>query len=93
MEDKKTWTKMIEQLLAFDPRSDVTAIEYTKNEPTDPRPREVIRIYYRGGAVSDINVSCNSLGAILNEIVKEVYYQDGFGTFFRGFPKEEEVNE
>ena len=93
MEDKKTWTRMIEQLLAFDPRSEVKAIDYTKNEPTDQRPREVIRIHYIGGAVSDINVSCNSLGAILNEIVKEVYYQDGFGTFFRGFPEEEKANE
>lgn len=90
MEDKKTWTRMIEQLLAFDPLSDVKAIDYTKSEPTDQRPREVIRIHYIGGAVSDINVSCNSLGAILNEIVKEVYYQDGFGTFFRGFQEEEE---
>lgn len=89
MEDKRTWTKMIEELLAFDYRADVIGIDYIKSEPSDPKPNEVIRIHYRGGAVADINVSCNSLGAILHEIVTEVYYQDGFGTFFRGFPEEE----
>lgn len=85
MENKTEFTQMIEALLRADDRSDVVVCEYAKNGHS-----EVITIIFNGGYTVKINVNCNSLGAILKEVVKEVYDNGAFGTFFRGFPEDEE---
>jgi len=89
MEDKRKWTKDVESLLKTDNRAEIVSIDYARNDPGQHVPEEVVRIRYKGGAVADINVTFNSLGAILKEIVKEVYDQNATGTFFRGFLDEE----
>lgn len=84
MENKKEYTKMIEALLKADERSDVASCEYTKDGHS-----EVVTTIFKGGYTVKINVNCNSLGAILKEVVKEVYDNGAFGTFFRGWPEDE----
>ena len=79
MEDKRLWTKEVEELLKKDKRSFVDSLEYsidTKNGWT----REVVTVAFNDGSVMKINVSGNSLGAILHEIVREVY---GYGAIGR----------
>ena len=84
MEDKRGYTQQLEELLKADERSKVTSCEYRKNSMI-----EVVEIVYDGGYTSRINVTCNSLGAILKEVAKEVYGDGATGTFYRGFPEEE----
>jgi len=81
MEDKAKWTKVVEDLLKKDKRSYVQSLEYsvdTKHGWT----REVVKITYNDGSETKINVSGNSLGAILHEIVREVYGQGAIGRIF-----------
>ncbi len=85
MENKKAYTEIIEKLLIEDERSEVKSCGYRSNSYA-----EVIEIAFRGGNVVRINVSCNSLGAILQEVCREVYGSGATGTFYRGFQKEED---
>ena len=84
MEDKKGYTERIEQLLRADPRSDIKECGYTKEDE-----KEVVYLIYNSGYSVLINVNCNSLGAILTEVVREVYNNGATGTYYRGFPDEE----
>lgn len=84
---KKRWCSMILGLLANDPRNKVKRITYTDRYPLEGG--EVVEIEYESGYMARINVSANSLGAILHEIVAEVYGPGAYGTFWRGFRKKE----
>lgn len=85
MENKKEFTKQLENLLVFDnDRNNVESCKY------DRKPNlEVVEIKYRGGYTVRINVTANSQGAILKEIVREVYDNGAMGAFYRGFPEED----
>ena len=83
-EDKKTWTEEIGKLLKTDPRSEVEYCEYLQPDIKEA-PEEVVRVMFRGGHWRDINVSCNSLGAIFQEIAREVYGSGAYGTFNSGW--------
>ena len=83
MEDKKGYTKRVESLLFADPRSEVDSCNYTGGHP------EVVEIRFIGGYTVKINVTHNSLWAILNEITREVYGDGAHGAFYRGFPEVE----
>ena len=74
MISKKEFIRHLEALIIADGRSCVQNIVYTKNEN-----REKLRIIYTGGAHIDINVSCNSNGANLLEVAREVYGNGAFG--------------
>lgn len=81
MEDKRLWTKEVETLLKKDDRSDVQSLEYSI-ETKGRWKREVVKITYNCGSEQKINVSGNSLGAILHEIVREVYGQGAIGRIY-----------
>ena len=85
MENEKEFTKQLENLLVFDnDRNNVESCKY------DRKPNlEVVEIKYRGGYTVRINVTANSQGAILKEIVREVYDNGVMGAFYRGFPEED----
>ena len=74
MISKKEFIRHLEALIIADGRSCAQNIVYTKNEN-----REKLRIIYTGGAHIDINVSCNSNGANLLEVAREVYGNGAFG--------------
>ena len=86
MEDKKGYTEQLEALLMADDRSEVISCKYDKKPGL-----ESVEIVYKGGYTVRINVTANSLGAILKEVAKEVYSNGAIGTFSRGFPQDEEV--
>ena len=88
MEDKARWTRDIEHLLKGDERSSVESIEYMTAEG-GALYGETVRIVFEGGYTVDINVNCNSLGAMLKEIVFEVYGGGARGAYYRGFPEQE----
>lgn len=73
-EDKKTWTRMCGVLLSEDYRSYVQKCEYSKTDWG-----EVVTITYKSGDTTRINVNGNSQGAILHEIVREVYGDGAIG--------------
>lgn len=75
--NKKEWTAKVSELIANDLRSGVRGITYSKEEKNGWL-REIVRIYYNGGHM-DINVTGNSLGSILHEIVREVYGDGAIG--------------
>ncbi len=85
MENKKAYTEIIEKMLLEDERSEVKSCSYRSNSHI-----EVVEIVFRGGNMVRINVSADSLGAILQEVCREVYGSGATGTFYRGFQKEEE---
>lgn len=87
MEDKKGFTKDLSNLLRSDDRSGVKSITY---EMDNEKQLEIVTIKYDGGSTAKINVTCNSLGAILKEVVREVYEDGAIGTYFRGFDTSEE---
>ena len=73
-EDKRTWTRMCGVLLSEDYRSYVQKCEYSKTDWD-----ETVTIYYKSGSTTEINVNGNSQGAILHEIVREVYGNGAYG--------------
>ena len=79
MEDKRLWTEEVEALLKKDDRSYVQSLDYSI-DTKHGWSREVVKITYNCGSEQKINVSGNSLGAILHEIVREVY---GYGAIGR----------
>lgn len=81
MEDKKLWTQNVETLLRSEPRSYVDKLEYSIEEKNGWK-REVVTITYNDRSQMKINVSGNSLGAILHEIVREVYGQGAIGRIY-----------
>lgn len=87
-EDKSKWVELIRDLLWFDGRSEVSDITYFVKDGT-----EIVKIRYIGGAESWINVTINSLGAILKEIVAEVYGNGAVGRFRYGFPPFDEAGD
>lgn len=84
MEDKRAWTKSVEELLKNEKRSGVDSIDYTV-ESRNGWNREVVTITFRSGGSQKINVSGNSLGSILHEIVREVYGHGAIGRIHDGY--------
>ena len=70
--DKMSWVEQISNLLKSDKYSEVQEVQYTA-DPDRTWISEVVRIVYVGGGIVDINVTFNSNGAILKEVVAEVY--------------------
>lgn len=58
----------IAEVLKKDPGSEVASADYVKAGVS-----EYVRIAYKGGASAYINVTIDSIGAILKEMVLEVY--------------------
>lgn len=75
---KKEWTSKISELIANDSRSGVRGITYSKEE-RNGWIREIVRIDYNFRSHTEINVTGNSLGSILHEIVREVYGSGAIG--------------
>lgn len=86
-EDKRAYCEQIEAVLKADPRSHVTAVRYKERyRPGVDRPMvEAVKIEYKGGSVAIINVTHNSLGAILTEVAAEVYGRGAMGRIFKGW--------
>lgn len=84
---RRQWCDMIWGLFANDPLNGVKRITYTDRYPLEGG--EVVEIEYESGYMVRINVTANSLGAILHEIVAEVYGPGAYGTFWRGVRKKE----
>lgn len=81
-EDKRAYCEQLEKVLKADPRSHVTAVRYEERY----RPgAEAVTIEYKGGSVAIINVTHNSLGAILTEVAAEVYGRGAMGRMFKGW--------
>ena len=76
--NKSEWVKMISDLLSKEKYSGVDFIYYT-NETKNGWFREIVRIDYNCGSIAEINVTGNSLGLILHEIVREVYGDGAYG--------------
>lgn len=86
MENKAAYVELIEAILLADDRSHVTSCVYSNENGFDRT--EYVTIWYKGGAMAKINVSANSLGAILKEVAAEVYGNGALGRVFYGFPKD-----
>lgn len=72
---KAEFVRKVSELLKREPGSGVEGIKYIcKNTGM-----EAVEISYRGGGKAAINVSCNSNGATLKEIVMEVYGGGAYG--------------
>lgn len=84
---KGDWCAMVWGLMDNDPRCNVKRIEYMTGLPQ--RGDETVEVEYYSGYMARINVTANSLGAILHEIVAEVYGPGALGTYWRGFRKKE----
>lgn len=91
MEDKYKYTEMLEALLLEDERSHVENCVYMG--PIEPDRSELVIINYKGGARAVINVTANSLGAIMKEVAREVYGGGAHGRTFYGFPGGEEAHD
>lgn len=65
---KRKFIKALEATLLLDERSGVKALDYEKRGS-----REVITVTYKSGAQAYIDVSINSNGANITEVVREVY--------------------
>ena len=91
MEDKYKYTEMLEALLLADERSHVESCVYSDKNGIDRT--EYVTINYTGGARAIINVTANSLGAIMQEIAREVYGGGAHGRTFYGFPGGEEAHD
>ena len=79
LDGKAEFVKAVADLLRKEPRCGVVDIRYERNfQNTDT---EVIGIAYLGGHISKVNVTGNSNGAILKEIVAEVYGEGALGRF------------
>lgn len=76
---KAEFVKAVADLLRKEPRCGVVDIRYERNFQNTNT--EVIGIAYLGGHISKVNVTGNSNGAILKEIVAEVYGEGAFGRF------------
>jgi hypothetical protein len=76
---KAEFVKAVADLLRKEPRCGVVDIRYERNFQNTNT--EVIGIAYLGGHISKVNVTGDSNGAILKEIVAEVYGEGAFGRF------------
>ena len=86
MENKKEYTQMLEAILKADERSQVVKCEYSNDNGFDRT--EYVTIVFKGGYMVKINVSANSLGAIMREVAAEVYGSGATGICYRGFCEE-----
>lgn len=71
---KEEFIKRLKAAVMADTRSCVQDIVYSRDDS-----REIVKIIYTGGASVSINVSCNSNGANMLEIAREVYGNGAFG--------------
>ena len=78
--NKFDWVRKIGTLIRSDHSSGVDFIFYKENKNELGWRREVIEVHYHNEQVVKINITGNSLGAILHEIVREVY---GYGAIGR----------
>ena len=79
LDGKAEFVKAVADLLRKEPRCGVVDIRYERNFQNTNT--EVIGIAYLGGHISKVNVTGNSNGAILKEIVAEVYGEGALGRF------------
>ena len=72
-EEKRRFTRKLEELLKADPRSGVSSCEYFTKEAFGS-VQEYIEIKMRSGNISRICVTGDSLGMIIRDITKKVYH-------------------
>lgn len=74
LDDKKRFVKRIEMLLDFDKKNNqVDCLQYKVDYQSEKCYDEYVKVIYENGNVKSLLVTGNSNGAILKEIVKEVY--------------------
>ena len=74
LDEKMCFVKHIEMLLDFDKKNNqVDCLQYKVDYQSDNCYDEYVDVVYVNGATKKLLVTGNSNGAILKEIVKEVY--------------------
>lgn len=72
IKEKERYISLLEKLLISDYRSSVKSLHYGLKVDGIGRD-EIVYIEYRGGHITQILVTGNSLGSITKEVIKEVY--------------------
>jgi len=74
LDEKMRFVRRIETLLAFDQKNNnVDCLQYKVDFQKDDCYDEYVKVIYENGNVKPLLVTGNSNGAILKEIVREVY--------------------
>ena len=74
LDEKMRFVRRIETLLAFDQKNNnVDCLQYKVEFQNDNCYDEYVKVVYENGNEKPLLVTGNSNGAILKEIVKEVY--------------------
>lgn len=73
-EEKRIWVDHIENLLVSDESSGVEYLKYEVEERGQGDYEEYVTIVYVTGFAAKINVTADSLAAILMEVTREVYF-------------------
>lgn len=76
---KMEWTYKLGQLINKDSASGVSAMFYHIEQNARGWKKETVAIEYTNGKLTQINVTGNSLGAIMQEVTREVYGSGAFG--------------
>ena len=71
-EKKRQFVDGLRELLRTDERSELSELKYEVTE-TDDSYEEEVKIYFAGGGFKRINVTGDSLYAILLDVAKAVY--------------------
>lgn len=71
MEDKRQFVNKLEELLKLDQRRDIKEICYQGTEE-----KETVHIVFKGGLEVDVDVTGDSLAALLEDVMREVRKYD-----------------
>ena len=71
MENKRQFVNKLEELLKLDPRRDIKEICYQGTEE-----KETVHIVFKGGLEVDVDVTADSLAALLEDVLREVRKYD-----------------
>ena len=71
MEDKRVFVRKLEELLKLDQRRDIKEMCYQGTEE-----KETVHIVFKGGLEVDVDVTGDSLAALLEDVMREVRKYD-----------------
>ena len=71
MEDKRIFVKKLEELLKLDQRRDIKEMCYQGT-----KEKETVHIVFKGGLEVDVDVTADSLAALLEDVLREVRKYD-----------------
>lgn len=71
MEDKRIFVRKLEELLKLDLRRDIKEICYQST-----KEKETVHIVFKGGLEVDVDVTGDSLAALLEDVMREVRKYD-----------------